>query len=78
MTSVAKNTPTIIDGTKFTAHALEQMQKRGIISPTAVLDVVRHPAQTMPGGTPGTIVYIRDNLRIVTNIAGDIVTVVWH
>ena len=78
MTSVAKSSPTIIDGTKFTAHALEQMQARGIISPSAVLDVIRHPAQVLPGRTLGTMVYIRDNLKIVTNTAGDIVTVIWH
>jgi hypothetical protein len=54
------------------------MQNRGIISPTAVDDVIRNPAQVIPGNTPGTSVYIRDNLKVVANTAGDVITVVWQ
>jgi hypothetical protein len=78
MNSVAKNSPATIDGTKFTGHALDQMQARGIISPSTVLDVVKNPAQVLPGNTLGTTVFIRDNLTVVTNTAGDIITVIWH
>ena len=70
------NFPTTIDGTKFTGHALDQMQARGILSPSAVLDVVKNPARTFSGNTPGTTVYIKDNLRVITNNAGDIVSVI--
>ncbi|QRO51545.1 hypothetical protein I6J59_08085 [Butyricimonas virosa] len=78
MSSVARNSPVIINGVKFTGHALDQMQARGIISPTAVLDVVKNPARVFLGNQPGTMVFIRDNLKIVTNRAGDIVTVIWQ
>lgn len=76
--SVAKNSPTTINGTKFTGHALDQMQARGIISPSSVLDIVKNPAQVVPGKTLGTTVFIRDNLKVVTNTAGDIITVMWQ
>lgn len=74
----ARNTSTVINGRKYTGHALDQMQNRGIISPTAVDDVIRNPAQVIPGNTPGTSVYIRDNLKVVANTAGDVITVVWQ
>jgi RHS repeat-associated protein len=73
---VTKNTPTTINGTKFTGHALDQMQSRGILSPSAVLDVVKNPAKMFPGNTPGTMVFIRDNLKVITNKAGDVITVI--
>jgi len=57
---VTKNSPTTINGTKFTGHALDQMQARGILSPSAVLDVIKNPARTFLGNTPGTWVFIRD------------------
>ncbi len=74
----ARNTSSVINGRKYTGHALDQMQNRGIISPTAVDDVIRNPAQVIPGNTPGTSVYIRDNLKVVANTAGDVITVVWQ
>jgi RHS repeat-associated protein len=73
-----KNSPKIINGTKFTGHALDQMQSRGIISPYSVLDVVKNPTQILSGSTQGTIVFIKDNLKVVTNNAGDIITVMWQ
>lgn len=74
--SVAPNSPTTIDGTKFTGHALDQMQSRGVLSPSAVLDVVKNPGTVIPGNTPGTTVFIRENLRVVVNKVGDIITVI--
>jgi hypothetical protein len=52
------------------------MQARGILSPSAVLDVIKNPARMFPGNTPGTSVFIRDNLKVSTNKAGDIITVI--
>ena len=78
MSSVAKNSPTTINGTKFTGHALDQMQARGILSPRVVLDVIKNPTQTFPGNRSGTMVFIRDNLKVITNKAGDIMTVIWQ
>lgn len=73
---ITKNVPTAINGTKFTGHALDQMQARGVLSPNAVLDVVKNPTSILEGNTPGTTVFIRDNLKIVTNTAREIVTVI--
>lgn len=40
-TSVSnRKSPEIINGSKFTGHALDQMQARGILSPNSVLDLV--------------------------------------
>ncbi len=75
--SVAKNSSQVINGTKFTGHALEQMQARGILSPSGVLDVIKNPARILPGNRPGTTVFLRDNLKVVTNKAGDVITVIW-
>ena len=71
-----KNKPEIINGVKFTGHALDRMQERGILSPSVVLDIVKNPVQTYPGNRPDTYVYIRDNLKVVANGAGDILTVI--
>jgi len=76
MKVLTKNSSTTIGGRKFTGHALDQMQSRGILSPRAVLDVIKNPARTFPGNTPGTSVFIRDNLKVITNKAGDIITVI--
>jgi hypothetical protein len=74
----ARNLPSVIDGRKFTGHALDQMQNRGIISPTAVNDVIKNATQVIPGNTPGTSVYIKENLKVVTNSVGDVLTVIWN
>lgn len=72
------NKSAIIDGVKFTGHAFDQMANRGIISPTAVIDVVKSPTQILKGNLPNTTIYIKDNLKVVTNNVGDIVTVMWQ
>ncbi|MEA1786485.1 DUF4258 domain-containing protein, partial [Arenibacter sp. GZD96] len=74
--SVSPNTPTTIDGVKFTGHALDQMQARGILSPRAVIDVINNPASSFPGNRIGTTIFIRDNLKVVTNNFGDVMTVI--
>lgn len=73
---ITQNTPTVIDGVKFTGHALDQMRNRGVISPTAVLDVIRNPLKVIPGNQPGTTLYVRDGLKVVTNDVGDVITVI--
>ena len=76
--AAARNTSSVINGRKYTGHALDQMQNRGIISPTAVDDVIRNPDQVIPGNTLGTCIYSRDNLKVVTNTSGDVITVLWQ
>ncbi len=73
---LTKNVPKVIDGVKFTGHALDQMQSRGVISPSVVLDVINNATRSIPGNTQGTTVFFKDNLKVVTNTVGDIITVV--
>ncbi|MEM1357972.1 MAG: RHS repeat-associated core domain-containing protein [Bacteroidota bacterium] len=70
------NTPATILDRKFTGHALDRMQERGITSPTAVDDAIRNPTSTEPGNFPGTTVHWKDNLKVVVNKAGDVITAV--
>ncbi len=70
-----RNTPQIINGRKFTGHALDQMQNRGILSPSAVLDAIKNPLRTM-SGKKGATIYYADKLKVVVNKSGDIVTVI--
>jgi hypothetical protein len=69
------NTPTTINGREYTAHALDQMQGRGIPS-SAVENTIRTGRSTS-GNTPGTTRYYdpRNNLSVVTNSRGGVVTV---
>ena len=73
---ITRNTSTIINGRKFTGHALDQMQNRGILSPGAVLDVIKNPLKTMQGKKPNTTVFLGDKLKVVLNKFGDVITVV--
>ncbi|MFC4230621.1 RHS repeat-associated core domain-containing protein [Parasediminibacterium paludis] len=61
------NAATAIDGVTFSGHALDQMQSRGIISPTAVIDVIRNATTRAAGNTPGELVFIKDGLKVVTD-----------
>jgi RHS repeat-associated protein len=65
------NKPTTINGVEFTGHALDQMQARGVISPTAVLDVVQNGVK-LPGNSPNEVVHVTldGTLKVVTNTAG--------
>jgi len=73
--SKGTNTATIINGRKFSGHALDQMQGRGFV-PAVVEDVVKHPSKVVPGNTPGTTMYIGKKLKVILNKAGDVVTVI--
>jgi RHS repeat-associated protein len=64
------NSPGTVNGVQFTGHAFDQMQSRGITSPTAVIDVINNPVSTAPGNVPFTTVYFKDNLKVVTNTDG--------
>jgi RHS repeat-associated protein len=64
---VTRNQPTTINGVTFTGHALDRMQARGITSPTAIIDVIDNATSTAAGSSPGTIVYVKDGLKVVTD-----------
>ncbi|MCC7438451.1 MAG: RHS repeat-associated core domain-containing protein [Armatimonadetes bacterium] len=73
---VEGNTPTTINGTKFTGHALDRMQGRGITSPSAVLDVLNNPLKIHSGNSPNTRVHVGSQMKVVTNQNGDVITVI--
>jgi|GEM_PF-6262140 len=62
---------------KFTGHALDQMQNRGIISPSAVMDAIKNPVRITLGNTPNTFVYFSNNsFKVITNNFGDVISVI--
>ena len=69
------NAPATIGGRYFTGHALDQMQGRGI-TPTVVENTISS-VKPIAGNKPGSLVYndLVNNLSVVTNMEGDIVTV---
>ncbi|WP_235621839.1 hypothetical protein [Mycobacteroides abscessus] len=69
------NAPATISGRYFTGHALDQMQGRGI-TPTVVENTISS-VKPIAGNKPGSLVYndLVNNLSVVTNMEGDIVTV---
>ena len=69
------NVSTIINGRKFTGHALDKMQGRGF-TPTIVEEIIKHPTKIISGKQPGTTVYIGEKLKVVLNEAADIITVI--
>ncbi len=69
------NSPEVIGGRYYTGHALDQMQGRGIPS-SVVEDTIAHPGTSFPGNTPGTTVYARDGVTVVTNNSGSVITVI--
>lgn len=73
---VQGNTPTTINGTKFTGHALDRMQGRGILSPSKVLDVIKNPLKIHSGNSPNTTVHIGPQMKVVTNQNGDVITII--
>ncbi|MBT9331498.1 RHS repeat-associated core domain-containing protein [Paracidobacterium acidisoli] len=67
------NSPEVINGRKFTGHALDQMQGRGI--PSSVVEDVITNGTPGPGNDPGTFTHTGDGVQVVTNSTGDVVTV---
>jgi RHS repeat-associated protein len=67
------NSPEVIGGRKFTGHALDQMQGRGI--PSSVVEEVITNGTPGPGNDPGTFTHTGDGVQVVTNSTGDVVTV---
>jgi RHS repeat-associated protein len=69
------NQPTTINGRTYTGHALDQMQGRGMV-PSVVENAINNPITVIPGNTPGTIVYFGEGVKVITNLNGDVVTVI--
>ena len=67
-----QNAPATISGRKYTGHALDQMQSRGI-TPSVVEDTLARGVQTP--GRDGAIRFTTDQARIIVNPDGSIKTV---
>ncbi len=69
------NTPGIVDGIKYTGHAFDQMQADGIM-PSVVKDIIDN-VEPIKGKNPGTNAYYSptNNVTVITNAKGEIVTV---
>jgi len=69
-----RNNPTNIDGRNYSGHALDRMQDRGIM-PSVVKDTIKNGSQTV--GTKSTTNHYSpaNNVTVVTNKRGDVVTV---
>jgi hypothetical protein len=68
------NAPATIGGRNFTGHALDQMQSRGF-TPTVVENAIQHGART-PGNQAGTFQHVFEGVRVITNEAGGVITVI--
>lgn len=67
------NRPTTIGGRRYSGHALDRMQERGL-TPTVIEDAVRNGVRSA-GNDPGTFVHVTDAARVITGRAGNIITV---
>jgi hypothetical protein len=68
------NTPTSIDGTSFSGHAIDELQSDGI-PPSAANDAIRNGESAASRG--GTTVYYSpaNNISVVQSSSGNVVTV---
>lgn len=71
---VSGNTPTTINGRKYTGHALDRMQGRGA-TPTVVGNAIKNGKRS-PGRKKSTVVHNTEGVSVVTNSKGDVVTVI--
>ena len=72
-----RNTPEVIGGRNFSAHALDQMQNRGIM-PSVVENTIKQ-GTSFPGNTAGTTGFFDavNNVRVIVNSQnGTVVTVI--
>lgn len=70
------NMPTWLKGRKYTGHALDQMQGRGIF-PSVVANTIK-VGMKGPGNTPTEITHYDpvNKVKVVTNKRGDVITVI--
>ena len=62
--NTVKNIPATIGGRKFTGHALDRMQERGI-TPSVVNDTIETGTKT--SGRDGASIFTTDQLRVIVN-----------
>jgi RHS repeat-associated protein len=64
-----------VGGRRYTGHAFDQMQGRGI-TPTMVEETIAHGART--AGREGATVHQLPTMRVVVNPSGSVKTVMWQ
>ena len=67
------NTPTTIDGRRYSGHALDQMQGRGF-TPRVVENSIEH-GKRAPGNRPGSTEHLFEGVKVITNDEGGVITV---
>jgi len=45
---------------------------------TAVLYVIKNPSKIIPGNASGTSALFKDNLKVIINKTGDVISVIWQ
>ena len=75
MNVVNRNRPAVINGRKYTGHALDRMQGRGY-TPSVVEDIVTNPLIKDKGNGAGAWIRQNDNGRVIINDNGDVITVI--
>ena len=68
------NAPTTIGGRDFTGHAIDEMQGRGIM-PSVVENAIQNGVRTA-GSEAGTFQHVLEGVRVITNQAGGVITVI--
>jgi hypothetical protein len=68
------NSSAWINGRYYSGHALDQMQGRGIM-PSVVEDTISHGIKSL-GNTPGTAAHTTNQLKVILNQSGDVVTTI--
>jgi hypothetical protein len=68
------NAPTTIGGREFSGHAIDQMQGRGIM-PSVVENAIQNGVRTA-GSEAGTFQHVFEGVRVITNEAGRVITVI--
>ena len=73
---VTRNTPSVINGTNFSGHAIDSIQNRGIM-PSVVGNTIR-VGETYPtrSGTAGFYDPV-NNVRVITDTFGKVITTMW-
>lgn len=69
-----RNNPQNIEGRNYSGHSLDRMQDRGIM-PSVVKDTIQHGTQTVGKRSTTNHYSPTNNVTVVTNKRGDVVTV---
>ena len=76
MNAIGNNQSATIDGVHYSGHALDQMQGRGILSPSIVKDALMNNVNIISGNSPNTFIVTGQNgIRVIINQFGKVITI---